>query len=277
MLRGYSTLVYLFLYAPILLVVVFAFNAGSHATSFECCGVSWFGKVTDNPFMMEALYNSLRIALTSAVIATVFGTMAVLALEDVKGPLRATFDGLTYSAIIIPGIVIGIASLSAMKTLFDMANPVIEAIWPGVFGEAPRLQMGFWTVVASHSLFTMALVMVIVRTRLETMDKRLIEASFDLYASPRQTLLRVTLPYLAPGILAAFLLAFTFSFDDFIIAFFVAGSETTLPIYIFSSIRRGVTPEVNAISTLIICVSLALLFSARLLETRGLNRSKRNA
>jgi spermidine/putrescine transport system permease protein len=114
----------------------------------------------------------------------------------------------------------------------------------------------------------MALVMVIVRSRVDSLDKALLEASADLYAPPMQTFWRVTLPQISPAIMAGFLLAFTFSFDDFIIAFFVAGSETTLPIYIFSSIRRGVTPEINAISTVIICVSLALLFSSRSLQNR---------
>jgi len=128
--------------------------------------------------------------------------------------------------------------------------------------------MGFITVVAAHSLFTMALVMVIVRTRVESLDKALLEASADLYAPPLETFRRVVLPQIAPAIMAGFLLAFTFSFDDFIIAFFVAGSETTLPIYIFSSIRRGITPEINAISTVIICASLALLFTSRYLQNR---------
>jgi len=132
----------------------------------------------------------------------------------------------------------------------------------------PRLNMGFFTVVAAHSLFTMALVMVIVRSRVDSLDKALQEASADLYAPPLETFWRVTLPQITPAIMAGFLLAFTFSFDDFIIAFFVAGPETTLPIYIFSSIRRGVTPEINAVSTVIICASLALLFTSRHLQNR---------
>jgi spermidine/putrescine transport system permease protein len=114
----------------------------------------------------------------------------------------------------------------------------------------------------------MALVMVIVRSRVDSLDKALQEASADLYAPPLETFWRVTLPQITPAIMAGFLLAFTFSFDDFIIAFFVAGPETTLPIYIFSSIRRGVTPEINAVSTVIICASLALLFTSRYLQNR---------
>lgn len=271
MLRAYSTLVYLFLYTPILIVVVFSFTLSKHATSFECCGISWFGKVLENPFMMEALFNSLRIAFVSATIATVFGTLAVLALNSMRGPMRMVYDALTYAAIIVPGIVIGIATLSALVSAFDIINPWIASVWPT--SDAPKLKMGYFSVVAAHSLFTMALVIIIVRTRLESMDQRLVEASYDLYATPRQTFFRVILPYIFPGVISGFLLAFTFSFDDFIIAFFVAGSETTLPIYIFSSIRRGITPEVNAVSTIIIAFSLILLFVARALEKKGLAKS----
>ena len=121
------------------------------------------------------------------------------------------------------------------------------------------------TVIAAHTMFTMALVIVIVRARITGMDRALIEASADLYATPWRTFRQVTLPQIFPAILAGFLLSFTFSFDDFIIAFFVAGSETTLPIYVFSSIRRGVTPEINAIGTMVLAVSLSLLIAAQFL------------
>ncbi|BCG22867.1 ABC transporter permease [Pseudomonas tohonis] len=264
-LRSYSTSLYLFLYAPIALIILFSFNAGRSGLSFECCSVQWFGRAFGNPFIMEALGNSALIALCSALIATLFGTLAVFGLQRVGRRVRMFFDALTYCAIIIPGIVIGIATLIAFISLFEVLNPLLDLL---LGAGLPRLRMGFITVVAAHSLFTMALVMVIVRTRVESLDKALLEASADLYAPPLETFRRVVLPQIAPAIMAGFLLAFTFSFDDFIIAFFVAGSETTLPIYIFSSIRRGITPEINAISTVIICASLALLFTSRYLQNR---------
>lgn len=263
-LRSYSTSLYLFLYAPIALIVLFSFNAGRSGLAFECCSTQWFGRAFGNPFIMEALGHSAFIAFCSAVLATLFGTLAVFGLQRAGRKVRLLFDALTYCAIIVPGIVIGISTLIAFISLFDLINPLLASWLPDV----PRLNMGFFTVIAAHSLFTMALVMVIVRSRVESMDKALLEASADLYAPPMQTFWRVTLPQISPAIMAGFLLAFTFSFDDFIIAFFVAGSETTLPIYIFSSIRRGVTPEINAISTVIICVSLALLFTSRSLQNR---------
>jgi spermidine/putrescine transport system permease protein len=263
-LRSYSTSLYLFLYAPIALIILFSFNAGRSGLAFECCSVQWFGRAFDNPFIMEALGHSAFIALCSAVLATLFGTLAVFGLQRAGHKVRLLFDALTYCAIIVPGIVIGISTLIAFISLFDLINPLLASWMPSV----PRLNMGFFTVIAAHSLFTMALVMVIVRSRVDSLDKALLEASADLYAPPMQTFWRVTLPQISPAIMAGFLLAFTFSFDDFIIAFFVAGSETTLPIYIFSSIRRGVTPEINAISTVIICLSLALLFTSRSLQNR---------
>ena len=263
-LRSYSTSLYLFLYAPIALIVLFSFNAGRSGLAFECCSTQWFGRAFGNPFIMEALGNSAFIAFTSALIATLFGTLAVFGLQRAHPKVRLLFDALTYCAIIVPGIVIGISTLIAFISLFDLINPLLASWIPDV----PRLNMGFFTVIAAHSLFTMALVMVIVRSRVDSLDKALLQASADLYAPPMQTFWRVTLPQISPAIMAGFLLAFTFSFDDFIIAFFVAGSETTLPIYIFSSIRRGVTPEINAVSTVIICASLALLFTSRHLQNR---------
>ncbi len=259
--RLYATVVYLFLYIPIGIIVLFSFNAGRHASDFRGFSVQWYGKALGNPFVTEALTTSLFVAFTTAVLASLMGTMAALALQRVKGRLRALYDGVIYVAIMIPGIVIGIATLIALVSLFDVLNPMLAALWPS--GDPPRLGMGYISLIAAHTLFTMALVIVIVRARIAGMDRALIEASADLYATPWNTFRQVTLPQIFPAVLAGFLLSFTFSFDDFIIAFFVAGSETTLPIYVFSSIRRGVTPEINAIGTMVLAVSLSLLIAAQ--------------
>ncbi|MDT8343423.1 MAG: ABC transporter permease [Thermohalobaculum sp.] len=266
--RLYATFIYLFLYAPIALIVLFSFNAGRHAASFECCSTAWYPRTFQNTFLIEALTNSLIVASVVAILATVMGTMAALALQRVRGVVRVIFDVLTYVAIIIPGIVIGIATLVALVAAFDALNPLIAALWPGGAESAPRLNLGYGSVIAAHTLFTMALVIVIVRARIQGMDRALIEASADLYATPWGTFRQVTLPQILPGVLAGFLLSFTFSFDDFIIAFFVAGSKTTLPIYIFSSIRRGITPETNVIATVVLGFSLTLLVAAHLLMRR---------
>ncbi len=266
----YALTVYLFLYLPIGIIVLFSFNAGRHASEFVGFSTQWYGRALANPFVMEALVTSLVVATTTAILASVFGTMAALALQDVRGRLRVLYDALIYIAIMIPGIVIGIATLIAFVTVFDALNPLLSSLWPAGAGSAPRLGMGYGSLIAAHTLFTMALVIVIVRARISAMDRSLIEASADLYAPPLRTFIQVTLPQIFPAILAGFLLSFTFSFDDFIIAFFVAGSQTTLPIYVFSSIRRGVTPEINAIGAMVLAVSLTLLVVAQvLLRRRG--------
>lgn len=266
--RIYAFAVYLFLYIPIGIIALFSFNAGRHASQFNGFSAQWYGKALSNPFVVDALQTSLIVAASSAVLATLFGTMAAMALQSVRGRLRLAFDALIYIAVMVPGIVIGIATLIALVTLFDWLNPLLAAVWP-MADSAPQLTLGFGSLIAAHGLFAMALVIIIVRARMAGMDRSLIEASADLGATPWGTFRQVTLPQIFPGILAGFLLAFTFSFDDFIIAFFVAGSQTTLPVYVFSSIRRGVTPEINAIGTMVLAVSLLLLITAQAILQRG--------
>jgi len=261
--RSLVTAVYLFLYAPIALVVLFSFNAGRNASEFTGFSTQWYGKALANTFLMEALENSLIIAFTSAGLAALFGTMAAIGIERLGPKARAVFDGLFAAAIVVPGVVIGIATLVALVAVFGFLNPAIAAIWPG--DAPPKLALGYGSIIAAHGLFTMALVSMIVKARIAGLGRDIVEASGDLYATPLTTFREIVLPQILPSILAGFLLAFTFSFDDFIIAFFVAGSNTTLPIYVFASIRRGVTPEINAIATMVLVASLALILIARFL------------
>jgi spermidine/putrescine transport system permease protein len=164
-----------------------------------------------------------------------------------------------------PGIVIAIATLIMLATALAGANELLAALLPA----PPRLQLGFWSIVAAHTLFNISLVIVILRARLAGMDRSLMEASADLYATPVGTFRQVTLPLILPAIIAGALLSFTFSFDDYIIASFVNGSEITLPLFIFNSIRRGLTPEVNAVATVVFASSLIILFGAQILLRRG--------
>lgn len=272
-LRWYGALVYLFLYLPIAIVVLLSFNAGMHATDLRGFSLRWYGEAWTDSFVTEALRNSLFIASVTAVLATTFGTMAALALQRVRGPVRAVYDALTYAAIMVPGIVIGIATLVFVVLAFDWLNGWINYLWP-LGSSPPALSLGRTTVIAAHTLFTMGIVIVLVRARIAGMDRSLIEASGDLFATPWGTFRQVTLPQLFPAILAGFLLAFTFSFDDFIIALFVAGPDNTLPLYVFSSIRRGVTPKINAIASVMLGVTLTLLFTAQILLRRMGRRAR---
>lgn len=261
--RALVTAVYLFLYAPIALVVLFSFNSGRSASEFVGFSTQWYGKALSNTFLMEALQTSVIVAFTSAALAAIFGTMAAIGLERVGGRTRAMFDGLFAAAIVVPGVVIGIATLVALVQVFSVLNPALAALWPGQ--TPPKLGLGYGSIIAAHGLFTMALVTMIVKARIASLGRDIVEASNDLYATPLTTFRQIVLPQIRPSILAGFLLAFTFSFDDFIIAFFVAGSNTTLPIYIFASIRRGVTPEINAVATMVLMASLAMILIARFL------------
>jgi spermidine/putrescine transport system permease protein len=271
--RIYAAIVYLFLYAPIGMIVLISFSAGRQASDFRGFSLQWYETAFNNRFVLQALRNSLSIGAVSATLAVVFGTMAALALQRVTGPLRKLYDGLIYVALMIPGVVIGIATLVALATARDAVNDALQAISP----DAPRFELGYGSIVAAHTLFNLALVIVIVRARIAGMDRTLVEASADLYATPWGTFRQVTLPLIMPAVVAGFLLCFTFSFDDYVIASFVNGRETTLPIYIFGSIRRGITPEVNAIGTAVLAVSLSLLLGAQLLLRRSRRPQLRKA
>jgi spermidine/putrescine transport system permease protein len=275
--RFYAAAIYLFLYAPIALIVLFSFNSGLSASDFQGFSAQWYGKAAGNRFVVEAVVNSLIVAASSASLATLFGTAAALAIQRVTGIFRLLFDALTYVAIMVPGIVIGIATLIALVTAFGAVNGLLSALWPGDAAAAPSLGFGYGSIIAAHTLFNMALVIVIMRARLAGMDRSLIEASADLYATPWRTFRQVTLPQILPAVIAGFLLSFTFSMDDYIVASWVAGPTVTLPIYVFNSIRRGVTPEINAIGTAVLATSLVLLFGSQLLLRRRDGRSAKAA
>jgi spermidine/putrescine transport system permease protein len=270
----YTALVYAFLFLPILIVVVYSFNAGRHVTELLGFSTQWYAKAWSNRFLIDALGTSLTIATTTAVLATVLGTASALAMDRLPPRIRWAFELLTYVAIIVPGIVIGIATLIFLVTAFDWLNP-----WLAYFtaGTGPQMGLGTASVVAAHTLFTMAIVNVLVRTRMRGMDRTLIEASEDLFATPWRTFWQVTFPMLLPAIVSGALLAFTFSFDDFIIAFFTSGQDQTVPIYLFASIRRGVSPEVNAIATVLLTVTILAMVLAGLVYRRGQRRSGRAA
>jgi spermidine/putrescine transport system permease protein len=264
-LRWWTLAVYLFLFLPIVVVIVFSFNEGRHVAQITGFSLRWYEEAWTDQFVVRALRTSLTIALVSAIIATIIGTLSAIAMNGARPAVRFTFEILIYMAIIVPGIVIGISTLIFAVTAFDLVNPLIASLLPG---KPPQLTLGLGTVIAAHAMFTSAIVNVLVRTRMAGMDRTLIEASSDLYASPWRTFRQVTIPQLRPAIIAGFLLAFTFSFDDFIVAFFTTGQDQTLPIFLFASIRKGVTPVVNAIATVLLTVTISSLVVAWLVAGR---------
>jgi spermidine/putrescine transport system permease protein len=269
---AYAAVVYFFLFIPILVVIVFSFNGGRHVTQFEGFSLAWYEQAWTDPFILAALRNSLEISLASAVVAAVVGTAGAIGASGLGRQAQRVVEMMTYVAVIIPAIVLGISLLLAFVMFSDWLNPWLAYLWPGEV--APELGLGKLSVIAGESVFGIALVMIIVKTRLGQMDSSLRNASADLYATPLRTLFQVTLPQLSSAVVGGFLLAFTFAFDDFIIAFFTRGQSQTLPILLFSSIRRGVSPAINAIASVMVVVTLILLVLALFVLTR---RDRRRA
>ena len=268
--RTHAILVYAFLYLPIVVVIVFAFNANRLATIWTGFSTDWFGVALSNGVVQKAIQNSLIVAFFNAILATAFGTMAALGLQRVPRRLRMVFDVLTYVSIIVPEIVIALATLVFFATAFDFINPILGAGQPG----GMRLGFGHATIVAAHVLFNTSLVLLLVRARLSGMDRTQVEASYDLFATPWRTFRQITFPQLLPAIVAGFLLAFTFSFDDYVITSFVSGpGSSTLPLYVFGQVKRGVSPETNAVAAMIFAFTIGTLLIGQILLARHARRT----
>ena len=264
-LRGHAFLVYLFLYIPILVVIVFSFNATNRrVTDWQGFSLKWYASVLSDTVIQSALLNSLIVATSTAVISAVVGTMAALGLQRAPRWFRAPFEALTFVSIIVPEIVIALATLVFFSSSFDIVNPLFDI----------KLRLGFPTIIAAHALFNISLVMLLVRARLSGMDRTHVEASFDLYGTPWRTFWQITFPQLLPAIVAGFLLSFTFSFDDYVITTFVSGAgSTTLPLYVFSSIRKGVTPATNAVAAIMLLITLTVLVVGQIAVARNSRRA----
>jgi spermidine/putrescine transport system permease protein len=256
-LRSHTVLVYVFLYLPIFIVVLFAFNdTNRRVTAWDGFSLKWFGVALGDSVVQKALFNSFAVAIPNAMLATLFGTMAALGLQRVPKKLRIGFDALTYTSIIVPEIVIALSTLVLFATGFDF--------FESTFGI--KLNFGHPTIIAAHVLFNTSLVLLLVRARLSGMDRTYVEASSDLFATPWRTFRQITFPMLLPAIVAGFLLAFTFSFDDYVITTFVSGpGSSTLPLFIFGQVKRGVTPETNAVAAMILAFTVGTLLFGQLL------------
>jgi len=241
---------YAFLYIPLVLVIVYSFNDSRIATIWGGFSTRWYGELFRNEQILDAALLSLRVALTSATFATILGTMAGLALARFgrfRG--RTLFSGMISSPMVMPEVITGLSLLLLFVTLQQLTG------WPG--------QRGFSTIAIAHTTFSMAYVAVIVQSRLLGMDESLEEAAMDLGGRPLRVVFDITLPLIAPAMIAGWLLAFTLSLDDLVIASFVSGpGSSTLPMYIFSKVKLGVSPDINALATLIIgAVSLGVLIA----------------
>jgi spermidine/putrescine transport system permease protein len=261
---------YLFLYIPVFVLIIYSFNSSRINVRFEgivnlepCGTFYWFCQLSRNHEVINAVRNSLIIATLSTMGSTVIGTMAALALQRYDFPLKRFAEGSLYIPIIIPELVMGIGILVLFTTVFRWVNTAFH-----LQGNA-RLGMGLGTVIVSHIAFSIPFVALVVRARLHGFDRAIEEAARDLGATEWITFWRVTLPNITPGVLAGALLAFTLSLDDFIITFFTTGpGATTLPIYIYGLLRRTITPEINALSTVWIGLVLVLLLIIQRVQQR---------
>lgn len=249
-LRGHLAATFAFLYLPILVLFVLSFNRAGLPTAWGGFSVEWYGKLFANPKIQSAALNSFIVAMVSTLIATVLGTLLALGVERAKP--SAAREALLFAPMIIPDIVLAIALLSFFTLL--------------------KFSLGLHSIIMAHVVFNIAFVAAVVRARLKGFDWALTEVSRDLGAGPVATFWLITLPLIFPSVVAAALLSFTLSVDEFIIAYFTAGagqSSTTLPMQIYSMIRFGVTPEINAMATLIMGVAfVALLMAQRLNKGR---------
>lgn len=239
-------LVFLFLYGPILVLVALSFNRAGLPTAWTGFSFRWYEALAGNASIHHAVGNTLIVAFASTLIATAIGTLLALGVERGRG--SPALDAILFAPMIIPDIVLAVALLS----FFSMLD----------------ITLGLHTIVLAHVVFNLAFVCAVVRARLKSFDWSITEASADLGASAFTTFRRVTLPVILPAVVAGALLAFTLSVDEFIIAFFTAGAgraSTTLPMQIYSMIRFGITPEINALATIVMAVSvIALTISQRL-------------
>ncbi len=244
----YAGLVYLFLYLPIFMVIGYSFNANDNNLVFEGFTLKWYGSMFENNSLMDSLVLTLELALVSTVISVVLGTLAAIGMHRYEFKLKKTLDNMLYIPIVIPELVIGIASLATFTLL--------------------NITLSFWTLVIAHVTFCVPFVIITLRARIAGFDKSIEEAAMDLGANQFRTLKRVTIPMLMPGIISGALLSITLSLDDVIISYFVTGAgETTLPIKVYGMARGKISTEVYALSTVMILVTILVYIISMIVKT----------
>lgn len=233
-------LFFVYLYVPIVILIVLSFNANRSATIWTGFTTDWYGEVLSNEAIVRTAYNSLIVAVTASIAATLFAIPAALGMSRRNFRGQSAINGTIALPLLVPEVVTAVATLM----FFVLAG----------------IPLGLGTVILAHTVFCIPFAYLPIRARLEGMDPRLAEAAADLYATPWEAFRRVTLPLMWPGVLSGLMLAFIISLDDFVITYFVAGAgATTLPVYIYGAIRIGVSPEVNATSSFMLLISIAFV------------------
>jgi spermidine/putrescine transport system permease protein len=240
------------LYLPLVAVAALSLNAARFGVAWKGFTLRWYAQLASNGVVLSAAANTLILAAVSTVVSTVLGTLLALGLERFPWPgwLRKAVDAVVYVPVVTPDIVFAVGMLLAF-----------EAVRAGIGG----LRLGMATMIVAHVTFQVSFVALTVSSRLATIGRTVEEAARDLYAGAWYTMRRVTFPLLVPGVVAGAMLAFTLSLDDFVISFFTSGpSSVTLPLYIYGSLRRGITPEIHALSTIVFLVTVLLVLALQL-------------
>ncbi|WP_422031722.1 ABC transporter permease [Roseovarius sp.] len=250
------TLGFAFLYLPMVILVIFSFNASKLVTVWAGFSTRWYGELLGNEAFLDAAWVTLQVAVVSSTIATILGTMAAYVLVRAgRFAGRTLFSGMIYAPLVMPEVITGLSLL---------------LLFIGI-----GLDRGVFTIILAHTTFSMCYVSVVVSSRLVSFDRSLEEAALDLGCTAAEAFRLVTLPIIAPAVISGWLLAFTLSLDDLVIASFTAGpSSTTLPIKIWSSIRLGVSPEINALSTILIAIVTVGVITASLISKRATLRQR---
>ncbi|WP_318670501.1 ABC transporter permease [Nostoc flagelliforme] len=250
----FSLLMFVFMYLPILVLSFYSFNQSPYSATWQGFTLDWYRKLFSDDRILSALQNSMIVAGFAVGISAVLGTLMAVGLARYQFPGKKLYQGVAYLPLIIPDIAIAVATLVCLAAF--------------------AIPLSLWTIVAAHIVFCLAYVGLVVASRLSNLDPHLEEAALDLGATPTQAFIKVLLPQLMPGIVAGCLLAFVLSLDDFLIASFTAGSGyNTLPMEIFSRIRSGVKPDINALSVMLITVSAIAAIVAELIRISGENKS----
>ncbi|UBF24139.1 ABC transporter permease [Kovacikia minuta CCNUW1] len=253
----FSLVMFGFMYLPILVLAFYSFNQSPYSAGWKGFTLDWYRKFFSDTRILSALRDSLAVAIFAVAIAAVIGTLMAVGLARYHFPGRGIYRGISYLPLIIPDIAIAVSTLVFLAAV---AIPLSGGL----------IQLNLWTIVAAHVVFCLSYVALVVSTRLTNLNPHLEEAALDLGATPVQAFIQVLLPELTPAIISGCLLAFVLSMDDFLIASFTAGGGTnTLPMEIFSRIRTGVKPDINALSVILILASGFLFFSAEYIRYRS--------
>ena len=245
----YIGLVFLFLYLPIIILVIYSFNTSKMNIIFEGFTLDWYKNLFQNKELLEAFFNTMIIAVVSTVVSVIIGVIGAVGIKKYDFPFKNLVNALIYIPIVIPEIVLGISLLSIYTLM--------------------KLELGMFTLILSHIAFSIPFVIVSVRSTLNDRLKTYEEAARDLGAGNRQTFFRITLPQIKPGVVSGALLAFTLSLDDVVISYFTAGpGSNTLPLKIYSTIKTGITPDVNALTTLMLLVTVVVLTGTAFYQSR---------